>query len=96
MVWCNELGNGHHELTNIPVVVAGGGSTFRLGQYIRFAPTDTMQAPWSAPRIGPAHNKFLTSLGRAMGLDINAFGETQVPRANGGTISTTGALERIS
>lgn len=96
VVWCNELGNGHHQMTNIPVVVAGGGSTFKLGQYIRFAATDTMQAPWSAPRIGPAHNKFLTSLGRAMGLDISSFGETQIPRAGGGTISTTGSLDRVS
>lgn len=95
VVWCNELANGHHEMTDIPLVIAGGGSTFRLGQYIRFAPTHTMQAPWSQPRIGPAHNQLLTSLGQAMGLSITSFGEPQVPQGGGGQISTTGSLPRI-
>lgn len=96
VVWCNELANGHHQMTNIPLVIAGGGSTFRLGQYIRFAPTHTMQAPWSQPRIGPAHNQLLTSLGQAMGLSLSSFGEPQIPQAGGGQIPTTGSLKRIS
>lgn len=92
VVWTNELATGNHLMTNIPLVVAGGKNVFRLGRYIRYAPTDVLQAPWSAPRVGPAHNKFLTSLAQAMGMNRTSFGVTEVPRAGGGQISTTGTL----
>jgi hypothetical protein len=96
VVWTNELATGSHSLTDIPLVVAGGSNYFDLGRYVRWAPTDVLQAPWSQEAVGPAHNKFLTMLGRAMGMDINSFGDTEVPRAGGGTIDTTGMLDRVA
>jgi hypothetical protein len=96
VVWTNELSTGSHRMTDIPLVVAGGSNYFDLGRYVRWAPTDLLQAPWSQESVGPAHNKFLTMLGRAMGMDINAFGDVEVPRAGGGSIDTSGILDRVA
>lgn len=96
VVWTNELATGNHLMTDIPLVVAGGKNVLRLGRYVRYAPTHVMQAPWSTPRVGPAHNKFLTTLAQAMGLTNNSFGVTQIPAAGGGQIATTGTLPGLA
>jgi hypothetical protein len=63
VVWGNELGKGNtHTRNNIPLVIAGGcGGFFRTGRHLTFN--------------GAAHSNLLVSLGQAMGLGIDTFGD---------------------
>lgn len=65
----NELGRGSsHSLSRIPFVLAGGaGGRISTGRVLRFD--------------GEEHNRLLVSLGQAMGLDIESFGN--VDKGNG-------------
>ena len=96
VVWANELSTGEHSMIDLPVAIVGGGGYFRTGQYVHYGKGDVLQGYWGdQPRIGPAHNRLLTTFGRSMGLEIDRFGEESLPRASGGTISTTGRLDEL-
>jgi Protein of unknown function (DUF1552) len=65
IVWANELGEGsNHTHDNIPFALAGGGGGFAMGRVLEFN--------------GVSHGRLLTSLGRAMGLNIEHFGSNNV------------------
>lgn len=95
-VWTNEIATGSHSLVDIPVVIAGGGNYFDTGRYVRWRKSDVLDGPYAELDIGPAHNKLLVAFARAMGVEIEAFGSPDVPSAQGGTISTTGMLDRVA
>lgn len=63
IVWVYELGKGNsHTLHNIPCVVIGGGSGFKMNRLVNL------------PK-GTPHNRFLISLANSYGHDISSFGE---------------------
>ncbi len=95
-VWYNELATGEHTMNDLPIVIAGGGGYFDLGRYVHWRKGDTLQGPWSEIAMGPAHNKFLVTLARSVGVDIDRFGRETLPRAGGGEISTVGMLDRVA
>lgn len=63
VLWMTELGDSRlHECTDVPVVIAGGASgQLAGGRYLRFQ--------------GQPHNRLLTSICRAMGLNNQGFGD---------------------
>jgi hypothetical protein len=95
VVWTNELASGNHAFERHPLVVAGGGGHFGLGRALHWAPTDMLHGPWADHSIGPAHNRWLVSLGQAFGLELDSFGITAAPRVGGGSIPCTGPLDRL-
>ncbi len=101
-VWLTELATGSHELTNMPVVMAGScGGALKTGQYVCYArdvPTVFLAPAEDSPDAqptGPAHNRLLVTLMQAMGLDVNSYGETSMPARKGGTVDFTGALSEL-
>jgi Protein of unknown function (DUF1552) len=61
VVWTNELGKGNsHTLDNIPFVLVGNGSDFKMGRSLRF------------PKV--PHNRLLVALAQGMGQNIEKFG----------------------
>jgi hypothetical protein len=64
LVWICEMGLGSHAPTNIPFVIAGGGSTFRTGRFLDYAGTGG----------GEPHMKLYLSLAQAMGASLSDFG----------------------
>jgi hypothetical protein len=61
VVWCKELGDGpSHSCIDVPFVLAGGGY-FPLGRHMEFK--------------GAAHQKLLTSICQAMGLNNQSYGD---------------------
>ncbi|MFT3765237.1 MAG: DUF1552 domain-containing protein [Minicystis sp.] len=63
VMWCKELGDSRlHDCKSVPFVLAGGGA-FTPGRYLQLG--------------GVPHNKLLVSVSRAMGLDLDTFGDPQ-------------------
>ncbi|MGZ3460147.1 MAG: DUF1552 domain-containing protein [Archangium sp.] len=64
VVWAKELGDSRlHNCRSVPFVLAGGAnSAFRFGRYLQYS---------SAP-----HQKLLTSVCQALGVNIDTFGDT--------------------
>ncbi|MFV8749323.1 DUF1552 domain-containing protein [Nannocystaceae bacterium ST9] len=96
VVWTNELGSGNHDFKRHPLVVAGGGGHFDLGRVVRWAASDLLAGVWAEHEIGPAHNRWLISLARAFGLELDVFGMALAPRVGGGSIACTGPLDRLT
>jgi hypothetical protein len=66
IVWVNELGKGNsHTLDNIPTVLIGGGSDFKMGRTL-----DLGQKT--------AHNRLLMSIAHSMGHQLPYFGEQKL------------------
>lgn len=63
VMWASELGDARlHNCRSIPIVLAGGANGhLRLGQYLDFG--------------GVPHQQLLVSLCRAMGLDVDRYGD---------------------
>jgi hypothetical protein len=95
VVWCNELSTGHHTFDDLPVVLAGGTNVLRSGRLVRYAPATLLGEGWAETRIGRPHQQLLTTLGRAMGLEIDRFGLSSLARTDGGTLDCTGVLPGI-
>lgn len=92
-VWGNELATGDHRMVRHPFVVVGGGGALETGRYVNFAPERDFQGPWgSEADTGPAHNRMLVVLAQAMGLDLDAVGESSFTDYNGALVPATGAL----
>jgi hypothetical protein len=74
ILWINELGDpARHMHTNVPFVLAGGGTTYAKGRYLAYGlgledanPTDP-------------HNKLLTSLMNQYGANLTMFGDPKYP-----------------
>lgn len=71
VVFGSEMSVGTHGFVPIPYMLAGGGSYFKWGQYIKLPETQR-------------HTRLLTSVVHAMGAtDIDTFGEFSGPDAEG-------------
>ena len=96
VVWHNELATGEHLLHNIPVVLAGLGSVLQTGTYLRFADTFEVQGRLGAEQVGTPHNKLLTALGTAMGLQMDGHcGVSGVYGIDGSWVDCTGTLAGV-
>lgn len=62
LVWMCEMGLGSHAPSNIPFVIAGGGSAFRTGRFLQYS------------GAGEPHQKLYLSLAHAMGVPLASFG----------------------
>jgi hypothetical protein len=95
VVWHNELATGNHQLDVIPYVLGGGSKVLRTGRWLR-SPEVTLMEGWlGRERVGRPHNQVLTTLGRAMGLDLDHFGVTECVAADGSAIDATGIVEGV-
>jgi hypothetical protein len=95
VVWHNEMSTGDHLMHTVPFVLAGLSDTIRGGTYLRTSDTVTVEGRLGAQRVGLPHNRVLTSIGRAMGLDTDATGEREIADRDGGVVDCTGALEGV-
>jgi hypothetical protein len=102
VVWCNELATGSHSFLRWPVVIAGeAGGAFRTGRYVHWAPsipTPNEHPDWQGvePEIGPPHQKLWVSVSRAMGVDVDSVGSTEIETVDGIDIDLTGPLDRLA
>jgi hypothetical protein len=66
---------GAHDHSRFPFWLAGGGNfAFKTGRYLVYDHPDRPGPPDKTGRKWPLHNALLVSIGRAFGLDMNAFG----------------------
>jgi hypothetical protein len=96
VVWCGELADGAHGYERWPVVVIGGRN-LRQGNYEHW-PSNTPYAGyrWDGTRsssMGVPHEKFLTTLARSFGLDIDHMPTTEIIGIDGARIDCTGLLD---
>lgn len=73
-LWLCELANGVHEMQDIMAVVAGSGSTFKTGRYVKFAEKDKNPRGAALPPVGPPHTRLLTSIAQAFGVEGTQVG----------------------
>ena len=65
LVWTNELGKGNnHTLDNIPYVMVGGGTGFKMGRALHFDKV--------------AHNRLWMAVAHAMGHNLKTFGKVDL------------------
>jgi hypothetical protein len=94
VVWMAELATPTHQHHDVSTLIAGGGSTFKMGRYMRYPRTLPNPLP-NEPLTGPAHNRLLVSLMQAMGQTDQTFGLTDVTADNGTPISLRGGLPEL-
>ena len=79
--WHNEFGHGPHSRqgANHPTLIAGGGGgRFRMGRYLRVREQgDDFTMP---PGTAVPNNKILVSIARAMGHEIDFYGDAAMGR----------------
>lgn len=94
VVWHNEMATGDHRFHTVPYVLAGGGA-LRGGRYHRWAPQYGVDGRSGVEWIGQPHNRALTTIAVAMGLDVDATGVRELPDSDGGTLDCTGVLDGV-
>lgn len=93
VVWIPECADGGHALDGWPALMVGGPA-LRGGRYLRFAPESRVVSELDGGTIGGMpHQRLLTTIGRAMGLSIDSFGDTTVTDRAGTVLDTTGWLQ---
>ena len=95
VVWLTELATPTHEHRDTGALVAGGASGFfATGRYVRY-PQDQPNPIAGQPRTGPAHNRLLVTLLRAMGYADDSFGLDDAVAADGTPLSFRGPLPEL-
>lgn len=89
------MATGEHTFEALPIVIAGGAGAFRIGRYVRWTPIATVAGLTGLTRVGPPHNRLLVTLGRAMGADLDAFGEEDFEADDGKILDATDGLDRV-
>ncbi|WP_223644063.1 DUF1552 domain-containing protein [Corallococcus sp. EGB] len=80
ILWGNELGDAAgHMNVSIPTVLAGGaGGKFRMGRMLSLRPGKDPLGTWKGPGNplpgAVEHNKLLTSIAQAFGVNVDRFG----------------------
>ncbi|RKG56738.1 DUF1552 domain-containing protein [Corallococcus sp. AB011P] len=80
ILWGNELGDAAgHMNVSIPTVLAGGaGGKFRMGRMLSLRPGKDPLGDWKGPGAklegAVPHNKLLTSIAQAFGVNVDRFG----------------------
>jgi hypothetical protein len=80
ILWGNELGDpNNHTNLNIPMLLAGGaGGKFRMGRYLKARNDPDPQSSGQGQPLPAAypHNRLLTSIANAFGIQTNTFGHS--------------------
>ncbi len=75
VVMCGHIGDGSHQTYDLPWAVFGDAHGFlKTNQYLEFQRED----PDNRRSEGRPHNDLLVTLGQAMGLDLDSFGNPEV------------------
>ena len=97
IVWGGELGDGWHGYDKYCCLTVGGSWHFRPGRYLHWPDTTTdisiFAGAGESPTAGMPHQHLLVSAAQAMGLDVDAVGDTDVTNREGTRIGLTGPLE---
>ncbi len=95
VVWITELATPTHQHHDACTVLAGGcNGFFNTGRYVRY-PRNLPNPIAGFPVTGPAHNRLLVSLLRAMGQTDTSFGMTDATAADGTALSFRGPLTEL-
>lgn len=94
VVWLTELATPTHLHNDHFALIAGRGSFFETGRYVRYPQSMTSPIAGFA-KVGPGHNRLFVSLLQAMGQPDTTFGQTEVKGADGSTIPLTGPLTEL-
>lgn len=94
VVWVAELATPTHQHHDVFTLIAGGGSTFEMGRYMRYPRNQPNPIP-GEPLTGPAHNRLLVSLMQAMGQTDDTFGLAGATADNGTSLSFRGPLQEL-
>jgi hypothetical protein len=97
IVYASDLGDGTHGYQDWPALLIGGAWQWDSGRYLHYpAETPIEGVGWNGPlpRLGLPHQHLLTSVARAMGLELegDAFGLPEVTNRDGETIDLRGGL----
>ncbi len=96
VVWHNELSTGDHLVHTIPFVLAGLGDVIQSGTYIRLVEQHIIAGRLGVEAVGTPHNKLLTAIGTAMGLQMqDQCGALEVLASDGSPIDCTGTLPGV-
>jgi hypothetical protein len=98
VAWLPELADSWHGMDRFPVVVAGGSRTrLRGGRYVHHARSSPVKGlqPMDSDWMGVPHQKALTSICQAVGMDTNSTGVTEVVGWDGSRIDCTGNLPEV-
>ncbi|MFT4621980.1 MAG: hypothetical protein ACI8PZ_000632 [Myxococcota bacterium] len=94
VLWTNELATGSHGFNGVPTVLAGATDRLNSGQYLFFPTEASIVGPVRDQPIGPPHNRMLTTVARALDLDVRQFGEPDLPGPDG-PVDCTGTLSGV-
>lgn len=94
VMWVPEVADGIHGFNRWPAVLAGG-SALRMGRYLHY-PLDTKYTAWTwdgtGEDHGQPHQKLLTGVCQAFGLNLNSMPVTTIQGYDGNPIDCTGTL----
>lgn len=96
VLWTGELGTGNHDYGIMPFTMFGGSRIgIKTGNMFYFGQQYALPKKWGGPpTLGPPHNKFLTTIKRAYGLEDTSTGMTSVPTV-ATALDATGTLPGI-
>jgi hypothetical protein len=98
VVWGNELGDGWHGYHRYCTLMAGGSWYFEPGRYLHWPTGGTpasMMTPEGSADSGIPHHHLLVSVARAMGVETDAVGLTEVRTPQGERIDLTGEIPEL-
>lgn len=95
VMWVPECGSWVHQMSHVPVVLAGGGG-FRMGRYLHWDNIDPVgfdggNGGTRYSNLGPSISRLLVSISQQMGIDTNQVGNT----ASAFGIPMAGTLDRL-
>ena len=99
IVWGGELADGWHGYERYFSAVAGGSWYFRPGRYVHWpqqTPIGVLNGSGLTSLSGKPHQHLLTSVARAMGVDVDYVGIPEVQNLAGERISLTGELPDLT
>jgi hypothetical protein len=98
VAWLPEMADSWHGMDRFPVVVAGGRNTgLRAGRYVNHARTSPLKGlqPDGDEWMGVPHQKALTTICRAVGMDTDRTGVTELTGWDGSRVDCTGVVAEL-
>lgn len=94
-MWVPECGSWIHQMSHVPVVLAGGGG-FRMGRYLHWGNIDPVgfsggNGGNKYTNFGPSISRLLVSIAQQFGVDTNQVGD----RSSAYGITMNGTLDRL-
>jgi len=99
IVWGGELADGWHGYERYFAMTAGGSWYFKPGRYLHWpqqTPIGVLNPAGTTSVSGKPHQHLLTSVARAMGLDVDYVGIPEVQNLDGERINLSGELPDLT